>query len=64
MREPTCGAKGLTLTTTMSISPMPCSAKLLELVGHVAAGKDARVDRRVERLDLAAGERCLRRSGR
>ena len=39
------GANGLTLTTTMSIRPMPCSRELVELVRDVAAGEDARVDR-------------------
>ena len=39
---PMAGANGLTLTTTMSMRPMPCARELLELGGDVAAGEDAR----------------------
>ena len=40
--RPTSGANGLTLTTTRSSRPMPCSASWLELLGDVAPGEDAR----------------------
>ena len=55
------GANGLTLTTTMSIRPIPCAAQLLELGGDVAAGQDPGVDRVVEGLDLAADVRLALR---
>ena len=51
---PTAGANGLTLTMTRSIGTIPCAASSAICVGDVAAGEDARVDRVVERLDLAA----------
>ena len=40
--RPTSGANGATLTTTRSMSPMPCAVELVELLGHVAAREDAR----------------------
>ena len=48
------GANGLTLTTTRSISPIPWARSSSIWAGHVAPGEDARVDRVVEGLDLAA----------
>ena len=42
---PTAGANGLTLTTTMSIGPMPWSSSSAICSGDVAAGEDAGVDR-------------------
>ena len=63
-RSPTSGANGLTLTTTRSMSPIAVLGQLGELLGPVAAGEDAGVDGRVERLDLAADERRDARSGR
>ena len=56
-RAPTAGANGVTLTTTMSISPMRVRLELAQLLRYVAPGEDPRVDRRMERLDLAADER-------
>ena len=51
---PIAGANGFTLTTTRSIEPDPLGLELGELVRPVAAREDARVDRVMERLDLAA----------
>ena len=53
------GANGLTLTTTRSISPIPCSCELGELGGDVAPGEDPGIHGVVERLDLAADQRQL-----
>ena len=56
-RAPTWGAKGLMLTTTMSIAPIPWAASSSSWAGIVAAGQDPGIDRWVEGLDLAADER-------
>ena len=61
---PTAGANGLTLTTTRSISPIPCASSSVELGRDVAPREDAGVDRGVEGLDLAADASAGRRSGR
>ena len=61
---PTSGANGLTLTTTMSMSPMPCSTSCSQLLRPVAAREDAGVDLRVEGPDLAPDERRDGRSAR
>ena len=44
---------GYRLTTTRSIGVMSCCAQRRHVVGAVAAGEDAAVDRRVQRLDAA-----------
>ena len=44
---------GYRLTTTRSTRPMPCCSAALEVLGMMAAGQDAAVDLRVQRLDAA-----------
>ena len=51
------GANGLTLTTTMSIRPMPCASSSSSWAGTSRRARMPGVDRVVEGLDLAADVR-------